>query len=139
MKKDYNFKVGQDAMPYLNRRKNKKTFMKKVRDGAITLVAIVAIGAGGGYLLDKIDPYKPEIEKIHSAPTIEAYVPGNKVWGKFQRENILHGQPTYHAFLMEIKKRNEGNMNFYDACLDVFDFKSQPINWPDIDRDGKVG
>nr|MBC8443978.1 hypothetical protein [Candidatus Woesearchaeota archaeon] len=98
-----------------------------------------AIGAGGGYLLGKADPYKSEIEKIQNAPTIEAYVQGNEVWGRFQREDLLHGQPTYHEFLREIKKRNEGNMVFYNDCMDVFDFKSQPINWPDIDGDGQAG
>ena len=139
MKKYSNFKVGQDAMPYLNRQKNKKSFGKKIRDGAITLAAIVAIGAGGGYVLDKADPYKSEVEKIYNAPTIEACVPGNEVWGRFQREDILHGQPTYHEFLRELKERNEGNMVFYNNCMDVFDFKSQPINWPDIDGDGLAG
>ena len=138
MKKYSNFKVGQDAMPYL-RREKEKTFGRKIRDGAITLAAIVAIGSGAGYLLGKTDPYNKEVEKIYNAPTIEAYVPGDEVWGRFQREDILHGQPTYHEFLREIKKRNEGNMVFYNNCMDVFDFKSQPINWPDVDGDGQAG
>jgi hypothetical protein len=117
--------------------KNNK-IMKNLRDGIAVVAVSTMIGAPFGYFWAKNDPYNKWIEKIQDAPTIEARIDSNnKLWDKYMGENMLHGQPTYHAFLDEIKKRNEGNIISYNN--DHFDFKKQPINFPDVDGNGKAG
>ena len=107
------------------------------------LTKILGTGAlviGGGLLIgvfvDRLDPYRKAIEQIRSAPTIQAHVPGNEVYIRYQREDIRHGQPTKNAFIDEIYARNPENIKQYGGQREVFDFIKQPINWPDADGDG---
>ena len=118
------------------KRKNNK-IMKNIKDGIKVVTLATIVGAPLGYFLGKTDPYNKHVENIQNAPTIEAYLNGNDIWGKYMGENMLHGQPTYHTFLDEIQKRNKGNIKRYNNGN--FDFKSQPINFPDVDLDGKAG
>jgi hypothetical protein len=102
-----------------------------------TLAGLVLFATINGCAI--LDPYYEAVKKVHSAPTIETKVPEDKVYLRFQEEAVMHGKPTYYAFIEELYKRNEGNIIQPGKQRHQFYFKSQPINWPDVDCDGFAG
>ena len=116
----------------------KNKIMKNIRDGIAVVAVSTMIGAPFGYFWAKNDPYNKHIENIQNASTIEARIDSNnKLWDKYMGEDMLHGQPTYHAFLDKVKEMNKSNIIEYSNGN--LEFKTQPINFPDVDGNGVAG